>query len=48
VLKELKTNNSLGSEEINTELFKYADETLKSRFTELLKRIWHGETPSEC
>jgi hypothetical protein len=47
VLKELKTNNSLGSEEINTELFKYADETLKSGFTELLK-IWHGETPPEC
>jgi hypothetical protein len=47
VLKEFK-NKSPGSDGINLELFKYADGTLKSRYTELLNRTWHGETPPEC
>jgi hypothetical protein len=48
VLKEFKNNKSPGSDGINLELFKYADGTLKSRYTELLNRTWHGETPPEC
>jgi hypothetical protein len=48
VLKEFKNNKSPGSDGINLELFRYAYNTLKSRFTELLCRIWYGETPPEC
>jgi hypothetical protein len=48
VLKEFKNNKSPDSDGINLELFRYADDTLKSRFTEILNRIWYGETPQEC
>jgi hypothetical protein len=47
VLKEFKNNKSPGSDRLNVHLFKYADESVKSRFKELLNRIWRGETPPE-